>query len=224
MSGTSTVPRLYYGLARQLRDQLTGTIDANEAALASITKPLKERWTLRPGHKVRMEHLEQAAQQWRQLPAFGRLGVPRVELKKHSLAAAEVRLLTGDLRFDSWSDGPNEQSIAAEVLTLICNPKRFSCHIEPLAIFSLHSLARRFERGTRDVDAVLLDMTAVVQQHGKIVQAGGSGFQINTPNGDCWVGDLVTASFGGTEQQRPETKMLAVRTFLVAGFRWGIGF
>lgn len=222
MSGTANVPREFLGLARQLRDKLTAQIERNENALAAITKPLKEHWNKRPGHKVRPERLQEAARLWRELPAFGRLGEPRIELRKHALAAAEVRLLTGDLRFDSWHRGPNEASVAAETLVLTCSPKVFSCHIEPLAIFSLHSLARRFERGTRDdPDKVFHDMGVVVQQHAKVLQAGNSEFEINTPTGICWVGSVVSASFGG--EQRPETRMLAVRTCLVAGFR-GIGF
>lgn len=143
------VPREYLGLARQLREKIAadGTVTAQH--YRHLFKPLKTAWNKHPRHKVRYQLLEEAMRAWRDLPPHSRLGQARMQLTgRHELIAAEVRLLAGSTTFSDWLAPAPEAALGAELTTLHVGPRYCEITFQTLGTFSLHALARRYERGT----------------------------------------------------------------------------
>ncbi len=80
-----------------------------------------------------------------------------------------------------------------------------------MATFSLHALARRYERGSdRSDQAVLADIAALVARH-KSPLNDGVNFVCPVVSGK-WRGERVQANICGTDQ--PKRPCLSVRTFV----------
>ena len=208
----ASVPRLCIGRARAFWSDLDASDTEFKAAINAILRPLHHRWNQR--RSLRAEHLADCRRQWEQLPPFGRLGL-KVEANpaKRQLSIAELRLACGDMKFMRWAGGPNELSIAAELVTLIASKKRFSMHAEVLAIVSFHALARRIQRGADGShEAIMRDIAALIAAHESILAQPGASrsFTFTLPDGGQWIGAAVEAQF---VDRRPARRVLAVRTY-----------
>jgi hypothetical protein len=202
------LPREYVGQARLLLNWVRQEGLQYKAAVDRIWYPLKARH--KAHGKVRHELLVGALLAWqRDVPAFGRLGDVHHELRGYSLNVGEFRLLSGELRFDHWTDNAKEGSLAVELVSMSINRK--ACHLrsETLIVLSLHALARRYERCLqRDLDDVFADIKMIVRRHEALLTQ--TYFTLPCQEGH-WRGEVVRADFEG---KAPAKRVLAIRTYI----------
>jgi len=109
----------------------------------------------------------------------------------------EVRCTAGSFRFKDWEGDAHEPDIGLVEIIMSARPGRFE--ITPprlLGSISLHSLARRYERGRdRGTEAIRADLAAIARAHAGVMEAPWGPFRIPAGAG-CWVGEVVKASTG----------------------------
>jgi hypothetical protein len=117
---------------------------------------------------------------------------------------------------DVWENEEWEQSIAAELITLHINETEFNVGYRCVAMFSLHSLARRIQRSiNNDSKAIFADMVEVVAHHERVLAASKPEFTVGCRSGR-WRGLRVAATLKAHE---PDLPVLSVRTFVGSPFR-----
>ncbi|HEU0218941.1 MAG TPA: hypothetical protein VFQ90_19955 [Stellaceae bacterium] len=198
------VPAEFIGQARRLRTNI---------ALAEIAaeQVMKRVWTLvRVTANRHRQPPAAAARLWqRQMPDTGRI-TRTVEYSRTSLRIDEARLSPTKIRFDNWQGEGMEPSIAIVRFELIADTRQTSIDTYALCEFSLHSVARRFQRGVGDDADVLADIAAMAAQRDTLLANGGE-FDVAVGDGR-WVGAIV-------ETPSPNGRMesiLCIRSYLPA--------
>lgn len=201
------VPVEYVGQARQLFRKVRAASLAFRDAADHIYSPLQHRFRLH--QKVRHETLAGALRDWRHnVPSQFRLGDLQHELHGFCLDIGEIRLLSGELRDHAWAVDAKEPSLSVELVTLCINKRECSLTGETLAVFSLHALARRYERCRHtSTGDVLRDITRVVKQHKTLLKY--QNFEVQCIAGH-WRGQVATAHSPGEVTR----KVLTVRTYV----------
>jgi hypothetical protein len=82
----------------------------------------------------------------------------------------DYRLTTGSTTFFAWESGEAEPSVTVELVSFECSRRKFIYECRCLAIISLHSLARRFQRcSANDDTAIIADIAACIDARDAIM-------------------------------------------------------
>jgi hypothetical protein len=195
------VPAEFIGKARLLRNKAGVAAAARDRAAERLLTPLrpKRNFTPIPTH----DRLRRVAEEWRAMPAFGRLGLI-ANFVDGELKIAELRARPVRMRFTAWNDGEAELALAIAVTLVRVQPPAFREETKLLVDAGLHALARRFERGEdRSEAAVLADLCTLAQACPDHIIARGE-FKIAAAGG-FWLGAVTTVK---------GAPVLAVRTFV----------
>jgi hypothetical protein len=198
------VPAEYLGRARQFRDSVTadGVVAAPRIVkiVADLQRPVSRRCV------PTRDDLALAARSWRLLPPGPRLTL-EIHHLRHRLLVTEFRLFSTTLVLDAWQDRGLEPGILIVKLTVNCLPLTLAHNAEILATFSLHALARRFERARpNSAAAVHADLTAAIPALGEL-----TGLDMEIPGtGGRWLGRPVDTF----DHEKRAIRIGAFRTFL----------
>jgi hypothetical protein len=135
------------GLARVFRSRVKALDQQTEDALAAIIAPLRDRLSRHP--KLRAEQVAAAVRAYGlTVPVELRIGQVTVERNRERFSIRETRLIASWQRQTAWQgDDTDEPGIAIARFALKLHTGRLIVTWEPVSIVSLHSLARRIERG-----------------------------------------------------------------------------
>jgi hypothetical protein len=112
------------------------------------------------------------AARWRKLPEGGQLGIV-VNRDGKRVQIAESRLIPFKYVMADWSDLELAVAVSLTIVEMRL-PASFTTNSRLIAATGLHSLARRFKRGTdRRDSAVLRDLSVFGQAWSEAVQKGG---------------------------------------------------
>lgn len=207
----------FVGLARQLRQRISEAEASYDEVVEKWIGPLRPRpfFVAMPRHK----YLKALADNWPKLPSYGRLGLIN-EFSKGRLHIVEIRCSTTMINnLPDWETEGSEPGLWLAMHSYTIQPPDFRESILPLALIGLHSLARRYQRGTRDNRKVLIDLVPIAHYYrtmsDKLVEKAVAAqtqrdiarlgdFEIPVTDGK-WLGSLVLAS---------DQPVLAVRTFV----------
>ena len=202
LATVSRVPAEFTGQARVFRAEVRAVDLAMEAALATITAPLRARLGRHP--RLRNEMVAGTARLYTMLvPPHFRLGAVEVTRHRTEFAIVERRIAVSWLRHDEWTDPEHREpglSICRFVLGMTDGKLIWRWH--PQTNVSLHALARRIERGHERDHAALLHDLAV------LADAGEEGERVDTGEG-FWFGSVIDA-----DDQGHRIRMRNVRTWL----------
>lgn len=197
----SRVGMEYIGLARVLRAKIAVDYGRAELLIRELLRPLqpRRRFTPVPTHAL----MREVKARWIDVPPLSRLSV-LADFTDGKLRLGETRLAPAMMKFAAWGATEPEPAIAVLAIAVICQPpKKFATERVLLADVGLHALARRFERGNCDDDAVLCDLAELAHGYRSAV-AGGGDFAIEA-GGGRWIGAVTTVK---------GAPVLAVRTFV----------
>jgi len=123
---------------------------------------------------------------WRSVAGLDRL-VFSADRTKSALAITEIRLRPAKSADPTW-DGATELGLAVVAHTLHIGDGKMTVVPDPVAVISLHALARRVQRGfRRDDAAVLEDIACLIPVAPAALMAGG---EFRIPAGDReWAGE-----------------------------------
>jgi hypothetical protein len=163
------VPREHLGRARELRNRVLAEDARVVPVLLGVAEPLLRRLVRHPA--LRREHVAGAVRDWQvRMPGRYRIGAVSVSRGK-VFAISEKRLSAHTLRVRGWDGEEPGVSIIQFGLCVLdgaLKPIRAT-----MALASLHSIARRIERGhERSEDAVLRDLARLADP----TDAEGSGW------------------------------------------------
>jgi hypothetical protein len=196
------IPLEFIGQARALRQRIDRENERYEKAAERLIKPFRpaDRWHPMP----RVAMLEELGQRWRGLPAVGRLRAT-ASCNSGKLSITEMRVEPSRLKIAAWQDELGEPAVSIILRMISISPPRFSDRTRTAAIFGLHALARRHERGAnRTAQAVLEDMKALGLAYHTVLKAEDE-FAIPAPGGGRWIGSVMV------EETWP---LLCVRTYV----------
>ena len=199
------IPVEFVGLARAFRSEVLRIDKQMDCALATLTAPLRARLARHP--RLRHEMIAGTTRLYGMMvPAAFRIGAVKVMKDRAEFCISEARLTATWLHDDAWGDAERESGVALCRFVLVVHDRRLREHWHPMAIVSLHALARRVERSSeRDHDALLRDLSLLVDT-GDVV-----GERIDTPNG-FWLGRVTDA------RDRSRTvRVRSVRTWISDG-------
>jgi hypothetical protein len=179
------VPAEYRGLARCFRNEVRAVDEVMDPALAAIAKPLVAR--LRRHHRLRHELIAAAVKTYRMtVPSAFRFGEVEVTPDRDAFEIAETRATATWINSRDWDRDATEAGVAITCCTLAMRPRVGLVHVwMPVAIVSLHAIARRIERGAdRSHGALLADLAV-------LIDGGGDGDHVAT-SGGFWRGEVET--------------------------------
>jgi hypothetical protein len=173
----------YRGLARLFRDEIKAVDVRMDKALAVVAKPLVAR--LRRHHRLRHELIAVAVKTYRMtIPAEFRFGEIEVRPDRDAFEIAELRATATWINSRDWDSDATEAGVAIARCSMAMRPKVGLVHVwMPVAIVSLHAVARWFERsGSRDHGCLLADLAA-------LTAPGDDDDRVATPGG-FWRGEM----------------------------------
>jgi hypothetical protein len=213
-----SVPREFLGLGRQFREQIADADDLAARAMIRVFKPLAARADR--SAIPRPEMLQDAARIWRQsMPSMGLLD-SNIQRSRRELHIREVRLGVGTFHGAAWDDGASEPVVAILLVDLLVAPGTCRLMVDAAAQFSLHALARWYQRAPDNSEAALLsDLARPAAVYGQIIgtsaMTGNHSFLCAAAGGQ-WAGSLTQRLSEATGRQEP---VLNIRTFLPDGAR-----
>jgi hypothetical protein len=177
----------------------------------ALLRPAKERHARYPGRKIRPEMLAELGRRWRyQLPAKFRISfLAHTTNAKGSII--ERRLGIGHMeRVDDPDWTGHEDGVWIIEARFIAGNDGARSHHVLLANFSLHAIARWYQRSGRAGDAELMDAMSVVANLDLAKLEGGGGMKITTDtDGGGWRGQPAMVEDGEMKHQ-----VVTVRTWL----------
>lgn len=148
----------FIGKARAIRERIASADErqfgpARDAAYASLRRRIQQKPTFRePECRDLLRHWQQAGE------TYGQINVPRMNYSKHSVRFSTVRLLGTEGQSEDWADGERETGISMAMVHLSADGKEgtVALNAKSLAIFSLHALARYYQRAFQSSDDALI--------------------------------------------------------------------
>ena len=214
--GRQCVPREFLGLGRRFREQIADADDLAARAMIRVFKPLAARADR--SAIPRPEMLQDAARIWRQsMPSMGLLD-SNIHRSRRDLHIREVRLGVGTFHGASWDEGASEPVVAILLVDLLAAPGICRLMVEAAVMFSLHALARWYQRAPDNSEAaLLLDLARPAAMYGQIIgtsaMTGNQSF-LCAAEGGQWAGSLTQRLSEATGRREP---VLNIRTFLPDG-------
>jgi hypothetical protein len=197
------VPAEFIGRARALRMAVAAVHPVAIATIDRIGQSLHGQYRLRQTPSA--SGLARAAAAWRdQVPSAGRLDL-MVKVTSKRLAISETRIGPVEFRFDAWIEGDAETAIVITRTVLEVSAGRFWFDHTPVALVSLHGLARRYQRAFDMSDAaVCADLYSLATAGGDVEDG-----EFAVPAGDGqWVGNVAEV-----EDRGEPVRILAARSF-----------
>ena len=200
----SFVPPEFVGHARSLRSDI-------EAAEIVADLWVRRIWQLvaasthrrAPLPAVMIERL------WRtHVPQTGQLSFSLM-CNRNALRIVEDRLTSSKFRFLDWPNPEFEPSVAYVRMVMTAAGGRSAINTVTQAEFSLHSLARRFQRGAGGAVGLGADVLAMAAHRDRLLAAGGD-FVVPLPEGR-WVGSIAKTK---RSHSAAAELIVAVRSFL----------
>jgi hypothetical protein len=171
--GRPRVPAEFTGLARVFRNAVQTEDRAFDKAVGVIAKPLRAR--LRHHTKLRHEIVSGAVRLYRLIvPSGFRIGDVGVAPDREAFAIREARLGVTLMNAEAWGNPDyGEPGVTVARFSLSLHQGRLRERWTPVAIVSLHSLARRLERHhDRSHAALVADLALLLDAaHGDAVEA-----------------------------------------------------
>jgi hypothetical protein len=170
--------------------------------------------------RVADKHFERLVRDWRQrLPKPGRLAV-HARYQDGRLRIGETRLAPSSVRLPGWPADDDEPCVTLVLREILIVPKEriFRASDVDLAVFGLHAIGRRLERGaSREDFDIGQDCHALGKHYPALAVGKAPDFKIFGISGGAWVGKVMVD--GASE--RP---FLLVRTFTKAEQAGGFSF
>lgn len=185
------VPMEFFGLARQLRRDVATATQASKAVIDELLAPLG-RGIKRRGH-MRSEEISGFAREWTLAPQPTNRISLSIQTKGKRIFVHDVFLSSAELKRPQWADDDWEQGIVLAELHVQISRSKVETAEADLAAFSLHSIARRYERSTKAdrTDASVMRDIAVAP-HPNTMPAGG--FSVVPVGCGRWVGERVNVN------------------------------
>jgi hypothetical protein len=199
-------PILWY-----VKGQRRGPWSAFIATTNRLTAPILDRLRRFPHRSLRPEMLAAFVQGWRFMAARDfRLDLT-AKLARHAASLTEIRLVAGEMKRPDNPDWEGvEHDIAATRITASIDGCRIRMTGETLCSFSLHALARRFQRGADGSEAaVLFDCLTAAQIDPATLLAGGYRV-VTDASGGGWRGRSALQC----ERDGKTRRILSIRTWL----------
>jgi len=148
----------FIGKARAFRERISNADErqfgpVRDAAYASLRRRIRQKPTFRePECQDLLRHWKQAGE------TYGQLNAPHMNYSKHAVRFTSVRLLASEGQSDEWTDGERETGITMTMVRLTADGKEGTVALDAkaLAIFSLHALARYYQRAFQSSDDALI--------------------------------------------------------------------
>jgi hypothetical protein len=197
-----------WGLARDLRRRVEVEDGEYLAAVAGLFAPIRARQKRQPGRPIRPAAIEDSVRAWRSLPRTFRLRLD-LSFPDTGTVITERRLAPGYMAVPAEGIGA-EPGLSIVEMSVVFDKTGARKTSDVIALFSLHAIARRVQRGASAADADLLRDVALVALHPSDSLPAGGGVKIRTDEtGGGWRGRIVNvATDTGTQ------RAVAVRTWL----------
>jgi hypothetical protein len=179
----------------------------------ALLQPFRPQPDGRPPRRAE-KHLHRLARDWRKLGGFGRLRC-RAVVMGGSLQIMETRLVIGEVARAGWSG--SEPSVAVALRTAAIEPqaRRFAEAIGFMVSLGEHAIGRYYERRSADDDALVADLSQVLQHFPELAQQGG---RFTVPAGEgSWSGEVIERPGSGA-------RLLRVQTYVPQAARSGFKF
>jgi hypothetical protein len=200
----------FMGRARQLRQEIEAEDRAHDAIVDRLMAPIRARFKRHPNRPLRQLMLNETIARWMAMePSDYRLSI-NARLDKGSAHLREVRLDTGRMKHPDWENA--EEGLGASEITLTVESNRARIRGRSLVAFSLHSIARRLERGADDsIEALLHDLYLATEAVSRCPLRVGADYRITTgEDGRGWRGRVLSV----TAANGLRTQVLSIRTWL----------
>lgn len=182
------IPAEFRGRARQFRTWVATTAEASGSVMQQIGADAFAAWRRRkPGSGLRDDMLLQLEQRWRCIPSPGGI-TQTVERSRHGLDLSDIRIRPEIIVSEAWADGGREHSICVVTTTLEVNRQRAATTSTTLASFSLHSLARYYQRSFEATDEALLEDIGAIAAVAPILITSEGRFDLPSRYGLTWRG------------------------------------
>jgi hypothetical protein len=192
VASSPVVPKEYVGRARALRQRIEAEDDEYAATIGKLIAPIAARRRKFPVRNLRPGMLPAFVQGWRYMDARDYRTDLAARLERTRASITERRVVAGAARSGAWGEDDFEIGVGIDEVTVTVDGNRLDLSSRTLVLFSLHALARRYQRGRDNDDAAILhdlDLAARADPDG--LDAGG-GFKIATDaEGGGWRGRLV---------------------------------
>jgi hypothetical protein len=185
------VPVEFIGRARQLRRDLIAATTASRLSMVSLLAPLR-RGISRRG-SMRQEEIAGALRLWKLAPAPRNRVSLSIQMRGDVATIEEMFIVSSDLQRPGWGIEEWEPGLVVSSASIRLAPRKVEMVDRDLAALSLHSIARRFQRGANAADrsdaAVMADLSALA---GCDPDTMAPGARLVWPAGrGRWVGETV---------------------------------
>jgi hypothetical protein len=191
------VPIEHVGRARDLRRRLLAVDPLVEAGIRAVQRPLDRRLKNHP--VLRRDGLQGAMRGWDNLPRFGRLASAVDIADIGNPHFVQLRCVPAMVHLDHWREP--QPGVAIVVLGVVVRDRRTVLVVRDQAAASLHSLARRYQRGrdTSDI-AILAEL--------------GEAALLHRPQGDRFGIAVAEGSWLGHVEDIDDRRLLMLDTFV----------
>jgi hypothetical protein len=200
----------FMGRARDLRRRVEREDGEYITTVNALIMPAQQRLRKFPQRKLRPEMLTELVQGWRYMQSRNFRTHLAAKLERTRCSISERRAVAAHMKLhEGWEN--EEPAIGISEITMTANGNRLHAGARMRCTFSLHALARRYQRGLDcDDAALLLDMELVAQLDADACDVG-TGYKITTDeHGGGWRGRTVRVRGDDGHEQR----VLSVRTWL----------
>jgi hypothetical protein len=199
------------GRARDLRRRVEREDDAYINTIHRLIEPVQERLRRYPQRKVRPEMIAALIERWRFMDSRDFRTHIEARLERTRASLTERRVAAGKLRpTDPDWQGDGEPDVSISEFNVQVDGSRFRVRSRLCCTFSLHALARRYQRHPDcDDAAVLHDMELVARVDQARLTPGG--FKVVTDeHGGGWRGRVVRI----LDDDGDPMRVLSIRTWL----------
>jgi hypothetical protein len=215
------IPSEFIGRARAFRNRVATAEDRCFAEHEVVYNAFRQRMRHKPSFR-RPECLD-LLRRWRSIEVFGRAPLDAVfNYTKRRVEITDFRMICVVSRGRDWAEDARESNVDLALVRLIAETGIEHGHVEQkvrsLASFSLHALARYYQRAFRPSDEALIDaMWGVMPSVLDIFHGDEQQFTIPVPdNGGNWWGRLVTGyrtDLDAPDWEGEAADVLDIRTF-----------
>ena len=221
------IPSEYLGKARLFRNKIIAADQEFVAMHKRVFDELERRIERKPS--FRESTCIDLLRDWRACRPFGYLPdlTADLDFSKHQITIRDLRLIASMERNAEWKEGYLEDSIALTEFRLVGNSKKtpegalcsLKWHLNTITTFSLHALARYYQRAIRPSDDALISsmyatalapLSIIRKDRGEMFMPFAIPFEAA---GGHWFGEVKMMAPMDKEQDQPIDPTLCVRTF-----------
>jgi hypothetical protein len=200
------------GHARDLRRRVEREDEAYLSTIHQLIEPVLQRLRRYPRRNLRPEMIAGLIERWRFMDSRDFRTHIEARLERTRASLTERRVVAGKMRLadPSWQ-GDDELDLGISEFAVLVDGNRFRVRSRVCCAFSLHALARRYQRHPDcDDAAVLHDMDLVARVDQAQLTPGGFKIVTDARHGGGWRGRVVRITDGDGEP----VPVLSIRTWL----------